>query len=601
MKKRIVSIVVVAAIIAAFFSFGCSDSANLKKITDLSVLCPKEARYEKTELTALNGYDPEYNDEYVTVFKKSETSENNGKTVIVTRRKAYNAVTNEIFDLPEEKVSEGDVTFIDYDVYVYSYAGVGDANGNKFGAVAVTAQRVVSEKGNTYSEKTFYLFDALGTLKTEFSADEYEKEVVYGYGITINCGEMYFIVCDRAFRPTPNGALVPFSEYDSRIGVPQDVCYTAGIAAKYADNAIIVYNDDYSVKSVYNLPDTAVHSFVRFLSDGTAFVQYFTIVGAESNDYDFVSDGVKYKMTTGKLRLDNNVFNKKSINFIVYEMLNGSDSSVFSDIRLCADNVVLFYPVKDKKIYKNNPVIADMDNELNLKQRLNGFANALSVPVAVGFGRYVVENKADNIYAVLDNSGDIVASESLSRMEKVETNGRFFLIDGDIYYIKEGKFVKCEYTESGDEFILTENGVFAARTTDGETKYYFITEAECRDTGAYLVKEAGNLYYVCKENAANPLTEFDCAIYKKDGAGILSFTAEYAGGAGNPFLESCKSGVYIIGYETKEGVKRFVCSENGEKFVEADEAYLVSEGNGYALFSYRDGESKGYFAVRRGN
>lgn len=600
MKKRLVAFAVFAAITASVFAYGCNDSANVKKIADLSyVFSEAESVPAKIGLEELSGYSYEKgNDNGSFLFRKTETTISGGKTVTVTRRKGYNVFTDRIFDLPESKadISEGTGVFVECGLYEYSCATAGKQR--EYCATAVTVNKITLKNGALGTEKTLCVFDAAGNKITEFTAEEYAREVAYAGSVKLRGGSSYFLAGDRAFFAEENGALSAFENYDPKIGVAEDAVHTGGIKASVKDGAIIVYNDDYSVKRVYNLPDTAIKPFVSFLSDGTAFVQYRTVVGAETNDYDFVTDGIKYKLTTGKLSLGSGELKKKSAAFAVeniigrtgaYDMISGLPGEI--------ENVIFYYPIKDKKIDLGNYVIAEMDNDFNLKRRFNGFAGCPGIPLYAGNGRFTAEDAVDNIYYVLDNAGNVVASESSEILRDPETNGKFFLSEENVFYIKDGKFLKSEYTERGDEFVLAGDGVIAKRVENGENAYYFIDENGCRDTGAYYAGEEGNWYYLCKRAAGS---DAGYEVYKKDGGEVLKFTVKDGQNVRATISYSYRIGAYIVGYETEAGYRRFIYTEDGEKIAEAEELNMIGGSTGFALFEYKNADGSGYFAVKKG-
>lgn len=601
MKKRLVAFALFAAITVSFFAYGCNNSANVKKVADLSYMFSiKREMPEVAEPEGFSGYTYETGDDYgALIFKKTETVISGGKAVTVTYRRAYNARTGAAFDLPEARadISEGTGSFVSCDFCCYLKQ---PSELRSYSAIAVTIKKISLKNGALDTETALCVFDATGNKITEFSAEEYAKEVAYNGSVELRGGTTYFLAGDRAFLAQDNGALTEFKEYDPRIGIFDVVC-TGGIKVERTSNSIIAYNDDYSVKSVYNLPDTAVKTFVRFLTDGTAFVQYLTVAGAETNDYDFITDGIKYKLTTGKLHLDDNAFKKKSATFVAYGIANATEySAVNVNVPEGADNVIFYYPIKDKKIDTGNAVIAEMDNDFNLKRRFNGFANSSELPVAIGNDRYAVESERDNSYYVLDNGGNIVASESLVIMKDVKTNGKFFICGENVYYIKDGKFVKSEFAERGDKFMFAGDGVIAKRTENGETGYYLITETDCADTGAYHAVENGDWHYLCKKNAANPSTDADYEVYKKDGTMVLSFTAKNGQNEKARISLHYDTGAFLVGYLTETGYKQFIYNADGKVLAEADEINIVRGCMNYALFSYKNGEKEGFFAVKRG-
>ncbi len=583
MRKRFLAAACAATLVFTAAFSGCTNTADVKSVKKLGEVfnISENYSYEKQEVGDLNGWTYENFYENVVIANKTETNAETGARTI--KRRAYNFADGSCFDFPAiTESASGERSDKFGALNIYSYGAADCVDNKRFYAYEVNVTGgFVSGEGDKTAEQSLdktplcvAFFDAKGNNFYNVYEPDYQRYYINGIGAHIIRGDGYFTVCDNGFTAKENGELVKNEKYTPLVKTPyyNETFVSGGYIAKISGDKIYVYDESFIARLVYKAPESAIGTFIAAQNNGTAVVQYKTVVGAESNDYEIVENSVKYKLHTGIVSFKDGEFRKKSAGFVLKNMDNAAISGATAWKEKYAegiDNVAELYPVRNKRVCYGEKVFAVLDNELNVKCRVNGFANgADGFPEYLGNGRFAVADELNGKSFVIDAEGKVVFEGFTADFSRLKTDGKYFYNDDakTVSVIEDGELKTVE--DDAEWVRFYRGGVVIRRAKD----YCFYG-----DNGKKVLETNSNRFY--DDIFVGFLTDGDKQV------------AELYDGNGNSVLKTEK--IEILKYSnftkaicTDNGAKKCVIlSESGEVLAETGEnTWLLETIDGSGLF-----------------
>lgn len=587
MRKRFLAAACAAALVFAAAFSGCTNTADVKSVKKLGEVfnISENYSYEVREVGDLNGWTCENFYENVVIANKTETNTETGARTI--NRRAYNFSDGSVFDFPAiTESASGERSDKFGALNVYSYGAANCVDNKRFYAYEVNVTGgFISSEGDKIAAQSLdkmplcvVFFDAAGNNFYNVYKPDYQRYYINGIGAHITRGDGYFIVCDNGFKVKENGELVKNEKYTPLVSTPyyNETFVSGGYIAKISGDKIYVYDESFIARLVYKAPESAIGTFMAAQSNGTAVVQYKTVVGAESNDYEIVENSVKYKLHTGIVSFKDGEFRKKNVGFILKNTDNAAISGAAAWKEKYAGgvlNVAELYPVRNKRVCYGEKVFAVLDNELNVKCRVNGFANgADGFPEYLGNGRFAVADELNGKSFVIDAEGKVVFEVFTADFSRLKTDGKYFYNDdAKTVSVIEGGELKT--VEDDAEWVrFYRGGVVVRRSKD----YCFYG-----DNGGKVLKTNFNRFY--DDVFVGFLTGGDKQI------------AELYDGGGNGVLKA--ESIEVLSYGS---FIRAICTDNGAKksvILSAQGDVLSETGENIFLLETIDGN--GLFVCER--
>lgn len=212
------------------------------------------------------------------------------------------------------------------------------------------------------------------------------------------------------------------------------------------EQAVYVYDNSYTLVSVYRLPDDCdnvddVEFFI--LSDGNILVQATYLLSEDATDYDYVVEGVNYieEAYTSKYDLKTWVYNVETkettdldVNYVIGSFKNKLDEDfVKTYVADKLDNVAKIYEIVDGKLDYSKYVYANVrTSDLKVLGYLAQEVLDQKGPATLfDTNRFFVEDRAGNRY-VIDEKGTLLGEFS------AENN--FYTYNETMFAVKNGKY-----------------------------------------------------------------------------------------------------------------------------------------------------------------
>lgn len=204
---------------------------------------------------------------------------------------------------------------------------------------------------------------------------------------------------------------------------------------------------------------------INVLQSGDLLVQTVTQLMDEEKDYTYINNGTKYLLKTYVVKAKNGKVTEKKFKYLVNILLATSDDD---DVKIKADNIALLYPIKDKRLLRNNndAMAVSLSNSLKVKGRIDQMIdNQVPGDFPNAVNNYLVISTPIG-QKLVTTGGKVIGDFAYDNH-----NDSLFTLDGKIYDYKLKMLF--DYEVEGYEYSsMMNNSIILTKYVDGNLTYY---------------------------------------------------------------------------------------------------------------------------------
>lgn len=452
-----------------------------------------------------------------------------------------------IYTVYSETYKEGEPRIDKYEFQLYDYY-----------SYVKTTKTSVNDLGDVIEEHSWRFFTATGEFIREFDKVDSRVEDLVGDVFYLSVNDVIVAIdVETGANITPmNGDNEKIGDVDTFVKRPAfdyvQANYGYVIEKDSTDNTIGLQVYDlntwidciyaYDVPSYVNPGKTAMF----FLQNGNVFMKTVVPLHANTVNYDFMENGIKYDMVYTIINPFDKAETKVEFGYDIEYVYVGTDVDFATEK---ATNVALIYPIVNEKIDRTAAKIVALDNDLNILASLTKYLPAQTDPnrIAVGNNLYIVTLMIGQTIneAVVDGNGELRA-----------------------YLPEYNSFIKCE------DFIVAGEKIYSY---DMQQKVDIYKEVG-KD---WEIVKTGSDFLIIRTKSENDSMKYDYFYYNSS---LRTPTKIVSANSAQEFAGSLGSGLFVI-RDTSSGAPVYTIynSEYKRVFISFLQPNFIYEQDGMAL------------------